>query len=334
MEHQDSRVGQPANVAGQTPRLDRALEGIARGYRTPSFHERSFPLYGWVGLLMLLLMEVALVVKQMAPPGTWMALLGVRLTQWTTPVCWWGYILAIDALIWKLQGHSLLCDRRHELWRQLPLSVAFWLIFEVYNLHLQNWTYIGLPERRWETALSAMIAYATIMPGLFLTAELLGTLGIFARFRVPTFEPSRRLLYLLIFFGFICLMAPLLLPRQVARYLFALVWIGFILLCEPVLYASRGDSVLRDLAEGQLQRVLSLVTAGYICGLLWEFWNYWATAKWIYTVPFTEDVRYFEMPLAGFLGFGPFAWEFAAMYATVRLLGRQATAARATDAPI
>jgi hypothetical protein len=334
MEHQDSRVGQPANVAGQTPRLDRALEGIARGYRTPSFHERSFPLYGWVGLLMLLLMEVALVVKQMAPPGTWMALLGVRLTQWTTPVCWWGYILAIDALIWKLQGHSLLCDRRHELWRQLPLSVAFWLIFEVYNLHLQNWTYIGLPERRWETALSAMIAYATIMPGLFLTAELLGTLGIFARFRVPTFEPSRRLLYLLIFFGFICLMAPLLLPRQVARYLFALVWIGFILLCEPVLYASRGDSVLRDLAEGQLQRVLSLMTAGYICGLLWEFWNYWATAKWIYTVPFTEDVRYFEMPLAGFLGFGPFAWEFAAMYATVRLLGRQATAARATDAPI
>jgi hypothetical protein len=250
-----------------------------------------------------------------------MAFMGFRLTQWTTPVCWWGYLLAIDALIWKLQGHSLLCDRRREFWRLLPLSVAFWLIFEVYNLHLDNWTYIGLPERQWEATLGAIIAYATIMPGLFLTAELLGTLGIFARFRVPAFEPSNRLLYLLMLFGFICLMAPVLVPREIAHYLFALVWIGFILLFEPVLYASRGDSLLRDLTEGQLQRVLGLVAAGYICGVLWEFWNYWATAKWIYTAPFTEDVRYFEMPLAGFLGFGPFAWEFAVMYATVRLLG-------------
>jgi hypothetical protein len=138
---------------------------------------------------------------------------------------------------------------------------------------------------------------------------------------VPAFEPSNRLLYLLMLFGFICLMAPVLVPREIAHYLFALVWIGFILLFEPVLYASRGDSLLRDLTEGQLQRVLGLVAAGYICGVLWEFWNYWATAKWIYTAPFTEDVRYFEMPLAGFLGFGPFAWEFAVMYATVRLLG-------------
>jgi hypothetical protein len=284
-----------------------------------------------VGLLLILLMKAALIMHQAAPPGTWMASVGFRLTQWTTPLCWWGYILAIDALIWKLQGHSLLRDRRREFWRQLPLSVAFWLIFEVYNLHLENWTYIGLPERRWEAALGAVIAYATIMPGLFLTAELLGTLGIFARFRVPTFEPSQRLLYLLMFFGCLSLMAPVLVPREVARYLFALVWVGFILLLEPVLYASQGDALLRDLAQGRLQRVLSLVAAGYICGLLWEFWNYWATAKWIYTVPFTEDVRYFEMPLAGFLGFGPFAWEFAAMYAAVRLLGRPADGARAAD---
>jgi hypothetical protein len=281
---------------------------------------RLFQCYGWIGLLVILLMEVAVVVNQVAAPGTWMASVGFRLTQWTTPVCWWGYLLTTDAVLRKLQGHSLLADRRREFWQQLPLSIAFWLIFEVYNLHLDNWTYVGLPERRWEAALGALTAYATIMPGLFLTAELLGTLGIFARFRLPAFAPSNRLLYLLMFCGFLALMTPVLVPRQLAQYLFALVWIGFILLFEPVLYASRGDSLLRDLAEGRLQRILSLLTAGYICGLLWEFWNYWATAKWIYTVPFTEDVRYFEMPLAGLLGFGPFAWEFAAMYATVRLL--------------
>jgi hypothetical protein len=283
---------------------------------------RPFRVYGWVGLALILLMELALFGKYVAPPGTAMYRLAYYLTQWTTPLCWWGYILGIDALIWKLQGHSLLCDRRREFWLQLPLSIAFWLIFEVYNLHLDNWTYVGLPLAWWEAVLGALIAYATIMPGLFLTAELLGTLGLFERFRVPAFHPSTRLLYILMLLGFLCLMGPVLVPREIARYLFAPVWIGFILLFEPVLYASDGNSLLRDLAAGQLCRILSLVTAGYICGLLWEFWNYWATAKWIYIAPFTEDVRIFEMPLAGFLGFGPFGWEYAAMYATVRLLGR------------
>jgi hypothetical protein len=278
--------------------------------------------YGWLGLGVILLMELALLLKQLAMPGTSTSHLASRLAQWTTPLCWWGYILAIDALIWKLKGNSLLCNRRREFCLQLPLSVAFWLIFEVYNLHLDNWTYVGLPARRWEAMAGALIAYATIMPGLFLTAELIATLGVFARFRIPSFHPSHRLLYTLLLLGFICLMAPVLVPRQIARYLFALVWIGFILLFEPILYTSGGDSLLRDLAGGRLHRILSLVAAGYICGGLWEFWNYWATAKWIYNVPFTEDVRVFEMPLAGFLGFGPFAWEYAAMYATVRLLGR------------
>jgi hypothetical protein len=49
--------------------------------------------------------------------------------------------------------------------------------------------------------------------------------------------------------------------------------------------------------------------AGLVCGLLWEFWNYWAAAKWTYNLPFLgslEHVRYFEMPVLGLLGFLPF----------------------------
>ncbi len=289
---------------------------------------RRLPVHGWVGLVVILLAELAVVLKQLplAEPGP--SYLLYRLTQWTTPLCWWGYILAIDALLWKLKGNSPLCNRRREFWVQLPLSVAFWLIFEVYNLHLDNWTYVGLPSNWWEGTLGAMIAYGTIMPGLFLTAEMLETLGVFARFRVPAFHPSNRLLYLLMLLGFLSLMGPVLVPREIARYLFALVWMGFIPLFEPVLYASGGLSLLRDLTEGRLHRILSVVAAGYFCGVLWEFWNYWATAKWVYVAPFTEDIRFFEMPLAGFLGFGPFAWEYVAMYAIVRLLGRGSKAGR------
>jgi len=282
----------------------------------------SFQLHGWIGLLVILLAEAAVVAKQVVLPGTAAFDLFYRLTQWTTPLCWWGYILCLDAVIWKLQGNSLLCNRQPEFWLQLPLSIAFWLIFEVYNLHLDNWTYVDLPSTWWEGALGALLAYATIMPGLFLTAELLDVLGVFERFLVPAFHPGRRLLYILMLLGFLCLMGPVLVPREIARYLFAFVWVGFILLFEPVLYASGGLSLLRDLSEGRLHRILSVVAAGYICGVLWEFWNYWATARWVYTAPFTQDIRFFEMPLAGFLGFGPFAWEYVAMYGIVRLLGR------------
>ena len=48
---------------------------------------------------------------------------------------------------------------------------------------------------------------------------------------------------------------------------------------------------------------------GLTCGLLWEFWNYWAAAKWTYNLPFLgvlEQYRYFEMPWIGLLGFLPF----------------------------
>ena len=58
--------------------------------------------------------------------------------------------------------------------------------------------------------------------------------------------------------------------------------------------------------------------------MLWESWNYWAAAKWIYTVPWFEETKLFEMPFAGFIGFPPFALEcytFARLLVAVGLVG-------------
>jgi hypothetical protein len=51
------------------------------------------------------------------------------------------------------------------------------------------------------------------------------------------------------------------------------------LLFEPGLYASGGNSLLRDLTAGHLRRILSLVDAGYFCGVLWEFTAIYATVR-------------------------------------------------------
>src|SRR5436190_160860 len=57
-----------------------------------------------------------------------------------------------------------------------------------------------------------------------------------------------------------------------------------------------------------------LLGAGLATGVLWEAFNAQARAKWIYTVPFLEGLKVFEMPVVGFLGFPFFALEVWSLY--------------------
>jgi hypothetical protein len=114
---------------------------------------------------------------------------------------------------------------------------------------------------------------------------------------------------------------PPVLPYRLARYTFGFVWIGFILLLEPINMQLGVDSPLQAWAEGNPRPALRLLAAGLFCGFLWEFWNFWATSGWRYTVPWPLDLdgpanrlHYFRMPLLGMLGFPPFAWESWAMF--------------------
>jgi hypothetical protein len=124
-------------------------------------------------------------------------------------------------------------------------------------------------------------------------------------------------------FGLVCLVLPLVLPRPTAAYLFALVWIGFALLLDPINHHLRLPSLLGDLAAGQRGRPHSLLISGWVCGWLWEFWNYWAAAKWHYIFPVAQQWKVFEMPAPGYLGFLPFALECFTMYVTASELFRR-----------
>ena len=88
----------------------------------------------------------------------------------------------------------------------------------------------------------------------------------------------------------------------------------------------KAPSILTDLTRGSVERFTCLMAGGYLCGFLWEVWNFWSASKWVYSAPFTPHLKYFEMPLAGFLGFGPFALEYFVMYAFARMLVRRGEA--------
>lgn len=127
--------------------------------------------------------------------------------------------------------------------------------------------------------------------------------------------------------GALMLACPFFVSRGVARYLAGPVWLGFIFLLDPINARLGGESLLGDFRAGRSERFTNLVLSGFLCGGLWEFWNYWSGAKWHYSVPIMEHVKVFEMPLPGYLGFPAFAIECFTMYVFVR-----AAWARVTDA--
>jgi hypothetical protein len=223
---------------------------------------------------------------------------------------WWSYILTADALVYWVRGESLMMNRTRSFLIMISLSIFIWCIFEGFNFRLANWHYIILPPTFWQRWIGYAVAYGTVLPGLCETAHLLQATRYFRAVSVKRWRPSLRSLNRMIAVGGLFLLFPLFFPR----YCFPLVWIGFALLLEPLLYRSGEDSLLHDIEHGNLTRLLNLLVGGLVCGFLWEFWNFWAQAKWIYTVPFFEELKLFEMPLLGFLGFPPFAVSAYAMY--------------------
>jgi hypothetical protein len=271
-----------------------------------------FAVHGYIGLFVIVLAEVLL-------------FSGNRLVgHWFTPIVWTGYILFVDALLYKFQGRSPLMTDRLEFLIVALISVGGWWLFEFYNaprfwnsdLELW-WHYHNLEPNLWVRRIGYDWAFATIFPAIFLTAELFRS-TIFARDRLRLgISLPKSAKVLLVIIGAVGAIVPLII---LSGWFAPVIWLSFVLLLDP-LNALRGwPSITGDLARGDWRRLLSLLASGFICGFLWESWNYWALTKWTYTVPYLGNIKIFEMPVLGYLGFPPFAIECWAMYIFVRSL--------------
>jgi hypothetical protein len=261
----------------------------------------------WIGLIGLVVFQTALFF-QVKP-----------VTTFFYSLIWWSYILMVDGLIYRLRGHSLLVNRTKTFLNLIPWSVVIWLVFEGFNLILKNWSYVGVPKSIWIRWPGYAVAFGTVLPAILETSELLAALGFFKKTRLKPLPVRASWFRPLIISGTLGLLLPLILPL----FFFPLVWLGFIFLLEPFNYQTGRDSLLKDLEAGEPGRLFQWLCAGMICGLLWEFWNFWAEAKWIYTVPWVGEIKLFEMPVLGFFGFPPFALECFVLIHFLRLLDPQ-----------
>ena len=268
---------------------------------------RMPPLYSVLGLLAMLGSEIGM-------------LLGIEpFWSWHTPIAWTGYILFVDGLVWMWRGDSWLTSARAEFAFLVVVSIPLWLIFEFYNLLIQNWHYINLPEHPVARYAGYAWSFATIWPAIFETGDLMAALRGRSRPARGVGRPGRFTPWdwAAVVTGVALLTWPLVWPSP---YLAAPVWLGFIFLLDPLNARAGGESLSSDVRSSTYDRVTNLCLAGVVCGLLWEVWNYWAHAKWIYTVPILPNLKLFEMPLPGYLGFPVFALECFTMYVALRWL--------------
>jgi hypothetical protein len=271
---------------------------------------RALPRYGWFGLIVILVSQ-ACVLARIEP-----------FYHWHTPIAWTGYILLADAIVWKRRGDSWLNNNPSELLFVACASVPLWVIFELFNKYsIDNWYYVGLPEVRVLRNVGYLWSFATITPAIFETGDLVSSLrdrrARSTRSNPPVPQHLGPAAWVAVAAGAIMVLVPVFVH---STYLAAPLWIGFILLIDPLNAGAGEESILGDRREVGNGRLVNLMAAGLICGLLWELWNYWGGAKWIYNVPILPEIKIFEMPVLGFGGFPPFAIECFTMYVTVRRL--------------
>jgi hypothetical protein len=273
---------------------------------------KNFPLYGYLGFLIIVVAEALLFSGNQI------------VGRWFTPIVWTGYILFVDGLVYAVRSRSLLMTDRLELLVIVVVSIGAWWLCEFYNaprfwktdLELW-WHYHNLEPNLMLRRAGYDWAFATIFPLLFITAELF-TVTIFKRSNAGTrIRFSKPILIVFIGLGIIGVVWPLLFP---SAWLAPVIWLSFIFLIDPINALRGWPSIAGDLARGDWRRLWSLLAAGLLCGFLWEFFNYWAISKWTYTVPYLGNVKIFEMPVLGFLGFPPFAVECWVIYIFVRSL--------------
>ncbi|MDD2903234.1 MAG: hypothetical protein PHU44_12445 [Syntrophales bacterium] len=259
-----------------------------------------------------------------AAPLLWALALGGALRgwepfySWLYFFAWWPLIFFLEGLLFLKQGEYWLLSRPGKFLGLACWSVTSWLVFEVFNLVLMNWRYAGMLPLWWLRWPGYALAFATVLPGVLLISRVLAAYGAWtgSRSRTRTWNSWQPLFLIL---GVVSLVLPLTFPR----YAFALVWGAAFFLLDPINDLLTGNSLTRRWLAGERRETYCLLTAGLLCGLWWEMWNYPAAAKWVYTLPVFNFGKIFEMPVLGYLGFLPFALECAVMYNFYQALGEK-----------
>ena len=241
--------------------------------------------------------------------GAFALLTGGWLTLWTVrsfwnPLAFTALWIGAALLMWRFSRRGYPGFTKHA--GLSLLSVPLWWWFEATNSRVGSWEYIvDFEYTTIEYAVLSSLAFSTVVPALSAATSLIGRPQPSASRPVAPCPAALGLQ--LILAGLAVQVVVLVFPAQ----FFPLVWIAPLLVFDGLAARSGGGSLLRDVAAGRWGEAATIASAGLVCGLLWEYWNFWASPMWIYHVPGLGFGKLFEMPIPGYAGYIPFAWSVA-----------------------
>ena len=288
-----------------------SLEGLLliRDDRLPvrriPLREKPLPRYvlPYRGLLGLLLIAIAW-------PLSWAQ--SDAALQYTFFPLWLGFILAIDGLVLRRTGTSLIVRSPKIMAAMFVVAIPFWWTFEAINSITQNWVYIGSDKNTSVfDYLESSLAFSVVIPAVFEVSELIGSFGLIKRFaRLPALILSRRQMMLVVLLGVSSLAALLVWPA----YLFPVTWLCLFLIFDPINYLTGRPSIMSQVKNGDWRLVIAFALGALVCGFFWEMWNNEASQSWEYNVGIFDFARIFQMPLLGYGGYLPFGLETYAVF--------------------
>ncbi len=238
-----------------------------------------------------------------------------------TALVWVAYLIFLEGVLTYQQGRSPVRARPNHFAALALASVFIWCVFDAINFNgeMGAWEYIGIPTRFSDRVLGYLLAFATIVPGMLMSGQAILNTGVFDWARSPSWRLPRWGAVVSLLVGAAMFVWPLVHRDPITNLT---LWTSLVFLLDPLNLWLGRPSMFRDWQDGWYGRTLAAFAGGLLCGLLWEFWNYWSLAKWVYHLPFLgswENVRYFEMPLIGLIGFVPFGIECWVMWQTMRI---------------
>ncbi len=259
----------------------------------------KFPRQGWIGIGLITVFW----------PLNWLGM-GNRTHLGFFPL-WLGYCLTMDGIVYVRKGSSLLARDKRKYIALFLLSIPMWWLFEGLNIRLQNWHYIGRETiSDLEYAVLASLSFSTVIPAVLESAELAGSFPLWGWLKGGTrFNPGRRLEVITFVGGWTVLALLLIWPR----YFYPFVWLSIYFILEPLNRWLGHKTLLSWTRKGDWRVFGALWMGVLVTAFFWEMWNYYSYPKWIYSVPFVNTCKIFEMPILGFAGYLPFSLEIYAV---------------------
>jgi len=193
----------------------------------------------------------------------------------------WSFILIADNLTYRLRGRSLLISRTPEFLVLAAWSLALSGLSELLNLRLGAWCYINQSSDvslRWT---GRALCWASVLPSIFITAEMLKLFSFFSGLRSGAFKIQPRLIKSFYAAGAVLACLALAAPGL----LWPLAVPAAFLLAEPLNLRLGLPSLLREWEGGLPEKTLRLAASGLICGLLCNWWNMAAGSGWEFILP-------------------------------------------------